>query len=66
MTVKTVYDPLIYQKFEESLKLASDKHMNSRIAFGALYAYYKTNQGTRFGIDFWEAKLEENLGGLHA
>ena len=65
MTFKHVYDPLIYQKFEESLKMASDKHMSARIAFGALYAYYRTNQGTRFGIDFWESKLEDNIATLH-
>jgi hypothetical protein len=66
MTFKSIFDPLIYQKFEGALKIASDKHMTARIAFGALYAYYKTNQGTRYGIDFWESKLEDNIQTLHA
>lgn len=40
--------------------------MTARIAFGALYAYYKSNQGTRFGIDFWESKLEDHISDMHA
>jgi hypothetical protein len=40
--------------------------MTARIAFGALYAYYKSNQGTRFGIDFWESKLEDYIEDMHA
>ena len=66
MSVKNIFDPLIYQKFESCLKTASETHMNSRIAFGALFAYYKSNYGTRFGIDFWTSKIEENILGVHA
>ena len=43
MSVKNIFDPLIYQKFESCLKTASETHMNSRIAFGALFAYYRSN-----------------------
>lgn len=39
--------------------------MSARVAYGALYSYYKTNQGTRFGIDFWESILEDHIEHLH-
>jgi hypothetical protein len=63
---KEIYDPSVFEKFEKVLKLSSSTHMNARLCYGALWAYYKTNQGTRFGVDFWEAKLEDNIEGLHA
>lgn len=40
--------------------------MNARFAFGALYGYYKSNCGTRFGVDFWESKLEDHIDEMHA
>jgi hypothetical protein len=39
--------------------------MCARVCFGALYAYYKTNQGSLYGIDYWESHLEDNLESLH-
>lgn len=65
MSLKDYYDPTIYEKFEANYRLTSDKHMVTRIAFGAVYAYYRSNQGTQFGIDFWESKLEDHLDNLH-
>ena len=35
--------------------------MSGRYAFGALWAYFKTNQGTMYGIDFWTAKLQDHI-----
>lgn len=66
MSIKNHFDPNVYKQFESGLKNSSDKHMTARIAFGALYAYYKSNQGTRFGIDFWESKLEDYIEDMHA
>lgn len=66
MAVKEIYDPLIYEKFEANMKTTSSQHLAARHAYGALYAYYKSNQGTRFGIDFWESTLEDHLSMLHA
>ncbi len=66
MSLKDLFDPNVYKQFESGLKTSSDKHMTARIAFGALYAYYKSNQGTRFGIDFWESKLEDHIEDMHA
>ena len=43
MTVKEFYDPGLYERFEQNYKLTSSEHMNARIAFGAVYAYYKSN-----------------------
>ena len=65
MTFDKIYDPLVYEKFESNYKITSSKYMNARLAFGAVYAYYKSNQGTLFGVDFWESKLEDNIEGTH-
>ena len=43
MCLKEIYDPSIYENFEAGYPTVSDKNMNSRIAFGGLYAYYKSN-----------------------
>lgn len=66
MAKQDMYDPFVYEKFEATMKTSNSNHMCSRMAFGALWAYYKTNMGTRYGIDFWESQLEDNLEGLHA
>jgi hypothetical protein len=65
MTFDNIYDPLVYEKFEANYKITSGKHMNARIAFGAIYAYYKSNQGTLFGVDFWESIHEDHIDGMH-
>ena len=59
MTVDGIYDPSIFEMFEKNYRTTSSKHMSGRLAFGALWAYYKSNQGTLFGIDFWTAKLQD-------
>ena len=46
MTIAGIYDPSIFQNFEENLRKASTKSLSGRIAFGALWAYYKSNSGT--------------------
>lgn len=38
----------------------------TRHCFGALWAYFKSNQGTRFGIDWWTSQLEDRIDGMHA
>lgn len=66
MAIKGVYDPELYAKFEEGYKTVSSKHMTSRIAYGGVWAYYKSNQGTMFGVDFWESTLEDHAENVHA
>ena len=61
MTFNEIYEPVIYKKFEEGYTTVSSTHMSARVAFGGVYAYYKSNQGTMFGIDFWESKLEDHV-----
>ena len=39
--------------------------MTARIAFGGLYAYYKSNQGTLYGVDFWASLLEDHIDMMH-
>lgn len=38
--------------------------MTSRHAMGAVYGYYKSNQGSQFGLEFWENNLTNNLEDL--
>ena len=57
MTKDEIYDPLIFEKFESNYRSASTNSLSGRIAFGALWAYYKSNSGTMYGIDFWTSKL---------
>lgn len=59
------YDPGIFSKFEEHYKITEQKWLESRHCFGAVYAYYKSNQGSRYGIDFWEAQLDQHMETLH-
>ena len=66
MCHKGVYDPVIYEKFEENYQVTSSEHMRARFAYGGLFAYYRSNQGTMFGIDFWESKLEDCIDGMRA
>lgn len=40
MSKKRIYDPSVYENFEKQYKTSSSVHMNCRIAFGAVYAYY--------------------------
>lgn len=66
MSVKGVYDPLIYEKFEAQYRTAERKHVTARHAYGALVAYFRSNQGTPYGVDFWESLLEDEIEMLHA
>ena len=66
MEKANIFDPTVYENFERAYKTAKSEHMLPRVCFGALHAYYKTNQGTKFGIDFWESLLEDHIDGLHA
>lgn len=43
MTLKEIYDPLIYKKFEETYKLSESSTLTARTCFGGLWAYYKSN-----------------------
>ena len=66
MAKKDIYDPVIYEKFEQTYKTTTNRKLCARMSFGALWAYYQTNMGTRFGIDFWESQLEDDLNEMHA
>ena len=66
MTIDGIYDPLVFQKFEERYRTVPSKAMSGRIAFGGLWAYFKSNQGTMYGVDFWTSKLEDYLDDIRA
>jgi hypothetical protein len=65
MVYRDIYDPKLFEKLEGFYKTVEIKHLETRHCYGAVWAYYKSNQGSRFGIDFWEALLEKNLETLH-
>lgn len=41
-----IYDPEIFQRFEVNLAQITNVQITSRHCMGALYAYYKSNQGS--------------------
>ena len=38
--------------------------MASRLSMGAVYGYYRSNQGTKAGLEFWEEHLDKLKDGL--
>jgi hypothetical protein len=60
-----IYDPAVYQGFEDAYKEISSRTMTSRHAMGGLYGYYRSNQGTKYGLDIWEELVQSNSAGLH-
>ena len=61
-----IYDPSMFEKFEKNYRTTSNHVMSGRIAFGGLWAYYKSNQGTQFGVDFWTSKLQDHINDMRA
>lgn len=43
MVQADLYDPSIFENFEKHYRTVSHRHMTGRSAFGALWAYYKSN-----------------------
>ena len=64
MTVADIYNPDVFLRFEGCYRTCSKKHMEARSAFGALWAYYKSNSGTMYGIDFWTSKLQDDVNNM--
>ena len=52
-----IYDPSVFENFEKHYRTTEKKELNGRMAFGALWGYYKSNQGSLFGVDFWTSIL---------
>ena len=46
MTKAEIYDPAIFAGFERNIATTKVSNLESRHCFGAVYAYYKSNQGT--------------------
>jgi len=43
MSIKEVYDPLVYEKFENHIRVADRTNVTARHAYGALCAYFRSN-----------------------
>lgn len=61
MVVAKIYDPTVFIGFEGELKLSNTENLNGRVCFGAVWAYYKGNMGTQFGLDFWLSHMEDRI-----
>lgn len=63
-----IYDPVLFEKYEANLRFVDMKNLQlvCRHCFGAVCAYYATNLGSRYGLDWWESQLEDRKEHLHA
>ena len=55
LEIEGIYDPSIYKRIEAKYRMAEEKYLTARHCYAALRAYYRSNQGSLYGIDFWEA-----------
>lgn len=60
-----IYDPELFTKLESHYREIASTSMTPRHAMGGLYGYYRSNQGTKYGVDFWEEHVQKNSAGLH-
>lgn len=60
-----LYVPELFEGFESSYREITSVNMTSRHAMGGMYGHYRSNQGTKYGVDYWEDQLEKNAEGLH-
>lgn len=60
-----IYDPDLFANFEAVYREITSISMTARHAMGGVYGYYRSNQGTKYGVDFWEDHLQRNSEGLH-
>lgn len=60
-----IYDPDLFANFEAVYREISSTSMTARHAMGGVYGYYRSNQGTKFGVDFWEEHLQKVSAHLH-
>ena len=61
-----IYDPDLFAGFENIYREVTSTRMTARHAMGGVYGYYRSNQGTRYGVDYWEEHLLKNSQTLHA
>lgn len=60
-----IYNPDLIAGFESMYREITSTTMTARHAMGGVYGYYRSNQGTRYGLDFWENHLLKNSATLH-
>lgn len=60
-----IYDPDLFTNFESFYREITSTSMTARHAMGGLYGYYRSNQGTQYGVDFWENHLQKLSADLH-
>lgn len=60
-----IYDPSLFVKFEETYREITSTNMTARHNMGGVYGYYRSSQGTRYGLDYWEDHLQKNSEFLH-
>ena len=60
-----IYDPDLFAGFEGVYREVTSTKMTARHAMGGVYGYYRSNQGTHYGVDYWEGHLATNSATLH-
>ena len=55
-----IHNPALFAKFEKRYRIISDHVMVGRYAYGGLWAYVKSNQGSMFGLDFWTEQVQKH------
>lgn len=65
MAKNKMWMPEVFKGFEAQYPNLVSKELTTRHAYGGLWAYYYSNQGSLEGIDFWEKTLEQNSNKLH-
>ena len=60
MVKADIYDPTVFERFEEHYKMANTDNVATRHCFGGLYACYKSNLASSYSIDYWISMVEKN------
>ena len=64
MSLSDIYDPEVFEGMEKQFKIAEGDKITSKHSMGGLFGCYRSNQVSKFGIDFWENNLRNNTGDL--
>ncbi len=59
MAKRDMYDPDFIRKMENESLINSSNKVEARHCFGALYGYYRLNQGNISCIRMWEDRMTE-------
>lgn len=59
-----LYEPDFILKLEGEYRAIQNNKLPARLCMGAVYGYYRSNQGSKSGLEFWEELLHRYKDGL--